>query len=210
MRKVAFILFVLGINFSGFSQNIALNNSEGEDYWETQLTPLVEVNDMLRHIYNDPFKEQFIHAIPAGYPLNKEININSFYGFRNHPVHHVTIFHRGIDLKGALGEKAIATGDGNVLEIGFKTDLGSYIKIKHCYGFESIYGHLSKISVKKGQFVKRSQIIGEVGATGTVTGPHLHYTLKKNNHYIDPFDFLFMDYEKSSVGFGYPQPTKNL
>ena len=74
-----------------------------------------------------------------------------------------------------------------------------YIKIKHCYGFESIYGHLSKISVKKGQFVKRSQIIGEVGATGTVTGPHLHYTLKKNNHYIDPFDFLFMDYEKGKV-----------
>jgi murein DD-endopeptidase MepM/ murein hydrolase activator NlpD len=47
--------------------------------------------------------------------------------------------------------------------------------------------------------VKRSQIIGEVGATGTVTGPHLHYTLKKNNHYIDPFDFLFMDYEKGKV-----------
>ena len=198
MRKAAFILFVLGINFSGFSQNIAYN-LEGDDYWETQLTPLVEVNDMLRHIYNDPFKEQFIHAIPAGYPLNKEVNINSFYGFRKHPVHRVSIFHKGIDLKGALGEKAIATGDGNVLETGFKPDLGNYIKIKHCYGFESIYGHFSKIFVKKGQFVKRLQIIGEVGATGTVTGPHLHYTLKKNNRYIDPFDFLFMDYEEEKV-----------
>ncbi|WP_394992078.1 M23 family metallopeptidase [Emticicia sp.] len=199
MRKVTLILFVLGINFSGFSQNIALNNSEEEDYWEAQLTPLIEVNDMLRHIYNNPFTEQFIHTIPAGYPLNKEVNINSFYGFRNHPVHKVTIFHRGIDLKGATGEKALATGDGNVLEVGFKTDLGNYIKIKHCYGFESIYGHLSKISVKKGQFVKRSQVIGEVGSTGTVTGPHLHYTLKKNNHYIDPFDFLFMDYERGKI-----------
>lgn len=199
MKKVTLILFLLGINFSVFSQSLVSNNSSEGDYWETSLSPLVEVNDMLRHIYNDPFKEQFIHAIPAGYPLNKEVNINSFYGFRNHPVHKVTIFHRGIDLKGALGEKAIATGDGNVLEVGFKTDLGNYIKIKHCYGFESIYGHLSKISVKKGQFVKRSQVIGEVGATGTVTGPHLHYTLKKNNHYIDPFDFLFMNFEKEKI-----------
>lgn len=200
MSKVAAFVFVLGISFSGFSQSIVLNQDSNEgDYWETQLTPLVEVNDILRHIYTDPFKENFINAIPAGYPLNKEVNINSFYGYRNHPVHHVSIFHRGIDLKGATGEKAIATGDGDVYEVGFKTDLGNYIKIKHCYGFESIYGHLNKISVKKGQHVKRNQVIGEVGATGTVTGPHLHYTLKKNNQYIDPFDFLFMDFNKEKV-----------
>lgn len=202
MSKIALILLVLGISFSGFSQDIASNSSEVEDYWETELTPLVEVNDMLRHIYNDPFKEQFIHAIPAGYPLKKDVDINSFYGYRNHPVHKVMIFHRGIDLKGATGEKAIATGDGDVIETGFKTDLGNYIKIKHCYGFESIYGHLNKISVKKGQHVKRSQVIGEVGATGTVTGPHLHYTLKKNNHYIDPFDFLFMNFQQEKVSMG--------
>lgn len=201
MSKIATFVFVLGISFSGFSQNIVLNQDNNEDdYWETQLTPLVEVNDILRHIYSDPFKEDFIDAIPAGYPLNKEVNINSFYGFRNHPVHHVSIFHRGIDLKGATGEKAIATGDGDVYEVGFKTDLGNYIKIKHCYGFESIYGHLSKISVKKGQHLTRGQVIGEVGATGTVTGPHLHYTLKKNNQYIDPFDFLFMDFNKDKIG----------
>jgi murein DD-endopeptidase MepM/ murein hydrolase activator NlpD len=202
MNKIVFVLLILGISVSGFSQDVASNNAAIEDYWETELTPLVEVNDMLRHIYNDPFKEQFIHAIPAGYPLKKDVDINSFYGYRNHPVHKVMIFHRGIDLKGTTGEKAIATGDGDVLETGFKTDLGNYIKIKHCYGFESIYGHLNKISVKKGQHVKRSQVIGEVGATGTVTGPHLHYTLKKNNRYIDPFDFLFMNFQQEKVSMG--------
>lgn len=200
MKVLSFFLLIIGINFLGFSQNIVLHSAtEGEDYWETQLTPLIEVNDMLRHIYNDPFKEQFICAIPAGYPLNQAVNINSFYGYRKHPVHHVAKFHRGIDLKGATGEKAIATGDGDIIDVGFKTDIGNYIKIKHCYGFESIYGHLSKISVKKGQHVKRSQIIGEVGATGTVTGPHLHYTLKKNNQFIDPFDFLFMNFQQDKM-----------
>ncbi len=199
MKKVAFIIVLLSISFSVFSQSVSSNNLPEEDYWETQLTPMVEVNDMLRHIYSDPFKENYINAIPAGYPMNKEVNINSFYGARNHPVHKVTLFHRGIDLKGTTGEKAIATGDGDVIEVGFRADLGNYIKIKHCYGFESLYGHLNKISVKKGQHVKRMQIIGEVGATGTVTGPHLHYTLKKNNQYIDPFDFLFMDFERGKI-----------
>lgn len=200
MEKVAFIISFLTINFSVFSQ-LANNKLPEDDYWETQLTPMVEVNDMLRHIYSDPFKENFMKAIPAGYPMKKEVNINSFYGFRNHPVHKVSLFHRGIDLKGATGEEAIATGDGDVIDVGFKVDLGNYIKIRHCYGFESVYGHLNKISVKKGQHVTRMQVIGEVGATGTVTGPHLHYTLKKNNQYIDPFDFLFMNIEKNSVGF---------
>ena len=116
MNKIVFVLLILGISVSGFSQDVASNNAAIEDYWETELTPLVEVNDMLRHIYNDPFKEQFIHAIPAGYPLKKDVDINSFYGYRNHPVHKVSLFHRGIDLKGATGEKAIATGDGNVIE----------------------------------------------------------------------------------------------
>ncbi|WP_156511020.1 MULTISPECIES: M23 family metallopeptidase [Emticicia] len=196
MKKIQLIILLLIFQSSLFAQNILPQ----EDYWETQLTPLIEVNDMLRLIYNDPFKETFLNAIPAGYPMNKSVNINSFYGVRNHPIHKVLLFHRGIDLKGATGEKAIATGDGDVIEVGFKTDLGNYIKIKHCYGFESIYGHLNKILVKKGHHVKRMQIIGEVGATGTVSGPHLHYTLKKNNQYIDPFDFLFMDFERGKIG----------
>lgn len=169
-----------------------------DDYWEAELTPLTNMTDILNYIHHDPFKANFIHAVPAGYPLLKEIDINSFYGARLHPVHGVFKFHRGIDLKGATGEVAIATGDGIVLETGEKVDLGKYIKIKHKYGFESIYGHLSVIKVKKGDKIVKSQVIGKVGATGTVTGPHLHYTLKKNEQYIDPFDFLFMEFEKES------------
>ncbi|WP_337043687.1 M23 family metallopeptidase [Emticicia sp. 17c] len=209
MKKLAFsLLLISGISSVGFSQNIALNNlTTKEDNWKG-LTPLLEVNDILRYIYSDPLKENYIHTIPAGYPLDKDIHINSFYGSRNHPVHNVTKFHRGIDLKGDVGEKVYATGDGQVIEAGYKSDIGNYVKIKHSYGFESIYGHLSKISVKKGQNITRHQLIGKVGATGTVTGPHLHYTLKKNNSYIDPFDFLFLDFESEGVSMLWAQKGK--
>lgn len=203
MIKKFSLIFLLSISYNFvFSQPqlVAYNDSpkiEEADFWETELSPLTNLIDILNFIQADPFRSEHIQDIPAGYPLKQEININSFYGVRRHPVHQVIKFHRGIDLKGNTGEIAIATGDGIVFETGFKEDIGNYIKIRHKYGFETIYGHLNKIKVKKGQKVVKSQIIGLVGATGTVTGPHLHYTIKKNNLYLDPFDFLFMEFKNS-------------
>lgn len=202
MKKLLFIVLLSISSTLVFAQpqlvsyNESLNSVE-EDFWETELSPLTNLIDILNFIQADPFRSERIQNIPAGYPLKQEININSFYGVRRHPVHQVIKFHRGIDLKGNTGEIAIATGDGIVFETGFKEDIGNYIKIRHKYGFETIYGHLNKIKVKKGQKVVKSQIIGLVGATGTVTGPHLHYTIKKNNLYLDPFDFLFMEFKNS-------------
>jgi murein DD-endopeptidase MepM/ murein hydrolase activator NlpD len=168
-----------------------------DDYWELELSPIVDLNEIVSYVHNDPFNFLFANNIPGGNPLAREISVNSFYGTRKHPVQHVLKFHRGIDLQGVSGEQVIASGNGKVIDAGFKEDLGNFIKIKHKYGFESIYGHLSKISVKKGQVVIKGQNIGKVGSTGKVTGPHLHYTLKKNETYLDPFDFLFMTFEKA-------------
>lgn len=201
MKKLLLLLFLSTVSNIGFSQfQLASYTSTAkteEDFWETELSPLTNLIEILNFIHNDPFRSEHIQNIPAGYPLKQEININSFYGIRRHPVHQVIKFHRGIDLKGNTGEAAIATGNGMVIETGFKQDIGNYIKIKHKYGFETIYGHLSKVKVKKGDIVVKLQIIGLVGATGTVTGPHLHYTVKKNNLYLDPFDFLFMEFKNS-------------
>jgi murein DD-endopeptidase MepM/ murein hydrolase activator NlpD len=173
-----------------------IQSPETEDYWETELTPLRDLNSIVNYIFQDPFNYLFVDNIPGGNPLEREISVNSHYGTRVHPVHGVYKFHRGIDLKGTMHEPVIASGNGKVIETGFKADLGNYIKIRHKYGFESIYGHLSKVLIKKGQLIKKSQRIGLVGATGKVTGPHLHYTLKKNETYLDPFDFLYMDFKE--------------
>lgn len=210
MKKIVLFIYLgITVNLVAFSQNdlLALNSTKttfekedenDEDYWETELSPLTHHIEILNFIYRDPYKIHYSNFIPAGYPLRKEIDITSFYGARNHPVHHVMKFHRGIDLKGSTGEVAIATGDGVVIDAGFRTDLGNFVKIKHKYGFETIYGHLSAIKVKKGTKICKNQIVGLVGATGTVTGPHLHYTLKKNGEYMDPFDFLFMDFKEEN------------
>lgn len=167
-----------------------------DDYWEEELSPMTDLGELVSYIHNDPFKNQFICHIPAGNPLEREIEVNSFYGARKHPIHKVLKFHRGIDLEGRTGEHVVSSGNGVVSEAGFQEDLGYFVKIRHKYGFESVYGHLSKITVKKGQQVQKNTRIGKVGATGRVTGPHLHYTLKKNGEYLDPFDFLFMKFEE--------------
>ncbi len=204
IKKSTQLLILLCFPMLGFTQEFSVSDEDVSemDYWEKSLTPIADVNDVLKHIYNNPFKEQMLNNIPAGYPMKKEISINSFYGFRNHPVHRMAIFHKGIDLKGKTGENAVATGSGEVVDSGFKKDLGNFVKIRHCYGFESIYGHLSVVLVKKGKYVVKGQVVGKVGATGIVTGPHLHYTLKKNHQYIDPFDFLFLNFQEQQLSSG--------
>lgn len=196
--------FILGFFFSfiGFAQDSFVESNKytietNEDYYESELGPMTDLNQIVSYIHSDPFLETLVISIPAGYPLRKEVDVNSFYGARFHPIHASVKFHRGIDLKSITGDIVQSTGEGYVLEAGEKSDLGKYIKIRHKYGFESIYGHLSVIGVKAGEKVSKNQFIGRVGATGAVTGPHLHYTLKKNGNYLDPFDFLFMNFGRT-------------
>jgi murein DD-endopeptidase MepM/ murein hydrolase activator NlpD len=201
MKRFLFILNFIA-PFALYSQNSVIEKYTLEvespvDYWELELAPLTDLNEIVSYIHNDSYSENLVKYVPAGYPLRKEVDVNSFYGARFHPIHASIKFHRGIDLKSITGDIVQSTGDGFVLETGEKSDLGKYIKIKHKYGFESIYGHLSAINVKSGQKIVKNQLIGRVGATGAVTGPHLHYTLKKNGNYLDPFDFLFMNFGRN-------------
>ena len=85
-----------------------------------------------------------------------------------------------------------ATADGIVHQVGHDPSLGVFVRIRHAFGFETTYGHLSGYRVKAGQPVKRSEEIGRVGKTGMATGPHLHYTIKKNGSVVDPFEFCFL------------------
>lgn len=198
LAKILF--FVTLSSLSAFSQGYFENDESSipiEDYWSEELTPISELDEMVRYIHTDPLNYIFAREIPAGTPLERELEVNSFYGVRKHPVHQVVKMHRGIDLAGKTGEFVISSGNGTVEAVGFEANLGNFVKIKHCYGFESIYGHLSKILVKKGQVLDKNTRVGQVGATGKVTGPHLHYTLKKNGEIIDPFDFLFMNFHKN-------------
>ena len=97
--------------------------------------------------------------------------------------------HRGVDLRGKKGSLVHAVASGKVILSSFNTFAGNKVAIRHSDGSTSYYFHLNKRSVKKGSYVRAHQVIGTVGATGRVTGPHLHYGFKKpNGRWMNPLN----------------------
>ena len=141
-------------------------------------------------------KADMLAHIPAILPLKEtEISyISSFFGYRPDPIYKVDKFHSGIDFSSALNTEAYATGDGVVVEV--ESDhwgYGKMVTIDHGFGYKTRYAHLNKFAVRKGQKVKRGQVIGYIGNTGKATGVHLHYEVLKNDVQIDPINFLYFD-----------------
>jgi len=124
------------------------------------------------------------------WPL-KKIYVTSPYGFRNDPFHRVKIaFHHGIDLAGATGDYILSSNYGKVIYAETNGGYGLMVIISHKNNISTVYGHLDKISVKVGTYVRRGEVIGEVGSTGKSTGPHLHFEIRKNNRSVDPIFFI--------------------
>ena len=116
----------------------------------------------------------------------KFTRISSRFGRRFHPILRKWHFHGGVDYAAPTGTLVQAVGDGVVTFTGRAGAAGNMIKIKHRGGYESLYLHLSKIHVKKGQKVTQKKIIGKVGSTGRSTGPHLDFRLKHRGKLLNP------------------------
>lgn len=114
-----------------------------------------------------------------------EGQITSRYGVRNSSYANVTKYHTGIDIAENIGVAIYAAMEGTVELVSTKGDLGNHISIVNG-DVSTVYAHCSVILVKEGQQVKQGEKIAEVGATGNVTGPHLHFEIKRNNSYVDP------------------------
>ena len=141
-------------------------------------------------------KSDMLAHIPAIFPLKEtEIKyISSYFGHRPDPIYKITKFHSGIDFSAQMGTEAYATGDGVVCNVerghwGY----GNMVTIDHGYGYKTRYAHLKKAMVRRGQQVKRGQLIGLIGNTGKTTGVHLHYEVMKNNKPINPINFFYND-----------------
>lgn len=102
------------------------------------------------------------------------------------------IFHAGIDIAVPYGTPVYASGGGKIIEARYSTSYGWYIKIRHQGGFSTLYAHLSKLYVRKGSYVRMGQHIGSVGRTGSATGYHLHFELKKNGIAGDPLQWILL------------------
>lgn len=145
-------------------------------------------------------RAEYLKEIPSIWPVeyNQFTRITSGFGWRVSPLTGEVRFHRGLDITGMWGAKIIAPADGRVVETWPPPDghykghpsLGGMVEVVHAGGFKTVYGHLDRLSVWEGQQVKRGDILGIMGNTGTSTGRHLHYELHHNGKLVNPIDYL--------------------
>lgn len=123
------------------------------------------------------------------WPTVKPYKITSKYGWRVHPIRGEEHFHSGVDIAGTKSKNIFAIQSGTVtaaVNSGYNNGQGKYIKINHGNGYVSIYMHLKKVGVKKGDHVDKGQVIGIMGCTGSCTGTHLHFGLYKKGELVSP------------------------
>ncbi len=139
-------------------------------------------------------KEDMMIHLPAILPMPKNRGqIISGFGMRFHPILKYRRMHTGIDIAAPKGTPIYATGDGVVLGAGRESGYGITCQINHGYGYQTLYGHLSKLNVRPGQKVKRGEIIGYVGSTGLSKAPHVHYEVLLNGQKVNPVYFFYND-----------------
>ena len=139
-------------------------------------------------------KDKLLAAIPAIQPVRNE-NLKrmvSGFGYRTDPFTKARKMHEGMDFTAKTGTPIYATGDGVVAKAdNTASGFGNHIVIRHGFGYETLYAHLSRYKCKAGQRIKRGDIIGYVGSTGRSEGPHLHYEVHKNGKVVNPLNFYY-------------------
>ena len=128
--------------------------------------------------------------VPLGVPLQSRFRLTSGFGGRNDPINGSARMHEGQDLAGDYGTSIFATADGTVTYAGWEGGYGRLIKIRHIFGIETRYGHLSQIDVKVGQKISRGEKIGAMGNSGRSTGTHLHYEVRLSGKPVNPMTFI--------------------
>ncbi len=125
-----------------------------------------------------------IQKLPFAHPLNETFQYTSGFGPR------WGTMHNGTDMAARHGSPILATADGVIDFAGWEKGYGKLVKIKHDFGYETRYAHLSKISVKVGQRISQGARIGKMGNTGRSTGTHLHYEIRRNGKPINPMKYI--------------------
>jgi murein DD-endopeptidase MepM/ murein hydrolase activator NlpD len=139
-------------------------------------------------------KEKLLAAIPAIQPIRNENlkRMASGFGYRSDPFTKARKFHEGMDFTAKIGTPVFASGDGIVSRAdNTASGFGNHIVIRHGFGYETLYAHLSRYKARVGQYVKRGDIIGYVGSTGRSEAPHLHYEVHKNGDVVNPLNFYY-------------------
>lgn len=141
-------------------------------------------------------RHEMLPAIPAIQPIeNRDLTlIASGFGYRIHPIYKIPKMHNGIDFSAPVGTPVYATGDGVVQEvIRSARGLGNQIRVDHGFGYTTLYACLDELNARKGQQVKRGELIGTVGDTGLSVSPHLHYEVHLDGEPMNPINYFFLE-----------------
>ncbi len=195
---------VRAAGYGGVDRYNALKNVYNSEF-VTDLTKRVDQLSKQLYIQSKSYDEVWelvknkatmLASIPAIQPVaNKDLKrVASGYGMRMHPIYKTVKMHTGMDFTAPVGTEIYATGNGTVSKYELNgRGYGHNLTINHGYGYETLYGHLSRAVVKPGQKVKRGDLIAYVGNSGSSTGPHLHYEVRKNGNPVNPVNFYYND-----------------
>lgn len=188
-RKISYYEQIAQMTNNQLSADLAMKVDVLEKEIYVQSKSYDEIVEMAKN------QEIRMENIPAIQPvMNKDLTrVASGYGMRIDPVYHVRKFHQGMDFTAPIGTEVFATGNAKVTYTGWKQGYGNTVILDHGFGYETLYAHLYKPLVRKGQKVRRSDIIALVGNTGKSTGPHLHYEVRLNGRPVDPRNYYFYD-----------------
>jgi len=174
------------------NSNLVINTTKRVDVLSKQLVIQSKSLDEILKLAKS--KEKLLAAIPAIQPIRNENlkRMASGFGYRSDPFTKARKFHEGMDFSANLGTPVFASGDG-IVERADNTasGFGNHIVIRHGFGYETLYAHLSRYKSRVGQYVKRGDIIGYVGSTGRSEAPHLHYEVHKNGEVVNPLNFYY-------------------
>lgn len=174
------------------NSDLVINTTKRLDVLSKELAVQSRSLDEIAKLAKD--KEKLLAAIPAIQPVkNEDLRaMASGFGYRSDPFTKIRKFHAGMDFSAKTGTPIYATGDGVVTVADNRSSgYGNHIVIRHGFGYETLYGHMSKYKVRAGQRVKRGDVIGYVGSTGRSEAPHLHYEVHKNGEVINPINFYY-------------------
>ncbi|MBE7175906.1 MAG: M23 family metallopeptidase [Mucilaginibacter polytrichastri] len=180
LKRISFYMKKRGIR--GFSSlGVGGGNGSGKD---------VSSPEEMYSLYDD-YLGRLLSGVaftPLGYPFYNRTT--SPFGYRSDPFGNGRELHAGIDIRGRRGDPARATADGRVEHAGWYGGYGNCVIVRHGNGYQTLYGHLSKVTVKKGERVHTGERVGKIGSTGHSTGNHLHYEVRQNGRPINPVRFL--------------------
>ena len=179
--------------FRGSTEDLIADAERRAERLKRQLVLQSKSLDTITALARD--RERMLAAMPSIKPvrsdkLARSIRMLSGFGMRIHPIFKHQKMHTGLDFTAPIGTPVQATGEGVVEDVLHeRSGYGQHVIIDHGFGYKTLYGHLSKVTVKRGQRLSRGEVLGLVGSTGTSTGPHLHYEVILRGEKVDPIHY---------------------